>query len=179
AAAAAQARLTAAAVTDREALGEDTRSVRANLALARRCSPTVADQHVGVAKTLVEEMPHTLAALTSGDLSERRAHIMVRETACLSREHRAAVDATLAAKVTKLGDKALAAAAKRAGAALDSESLAARARRAVASRRVTVRPAPDGMAWLSILGPMKDVIGAHVALMAEEARRNVIDPDLP
>jgi hypothetical protein len=37
AAAAAQARLTAAAVGDREALGEDSRSVRAEVALARRC----------------------------------------------------------------------------------------------------------------------------------------------
>ncbi|WP_235498853.1 HNH endonuclease signature motif containing protein, partial [Knoellia sp. Soil729] len=37
----------------------------------------------------------------------------------------------------------------------------------------------DGMAWLSILGPVKDVIGAHVALTAEEKRRHVLDPDLP
>jgi hypothetical protein len=35
------------------------------------------------------------------------------------------------------------------------------------------------MAWLSILGPMADVIGAHVALTAEERRRHVIDADLP
>ncbi len=83
-AAAAQARVTAAAVVDREALGEDSRSVRADLALARRCSPTLADQHVGVAKALVGEMPETMAALTRGELSEKRAGILVRETACLS-----------------------------------------------------------------------------------------------
>ncbi|KRE43773.1 DUF222 domain-containing protein [Knoellia sp. Soil729] len=79
AAAAAQARLTAAAVTDREALGEDSRSVRAEVALARRCSPTLADQHVGVAKALVSEMPETMGALTRGEISERRAMILVRE----------------------------------------------------------------------------------------------------
>ena len=179
AAAAAQARLTAAVVVDREALGEDSRSVRAELALARRCSPTLADQHVGVAKALVSEMPETLGALTRGELSERRAMILVRESACLSVEHRREVDRRLAATMTCLGDKALAGAARRAGAALDAESLAERNRRAVASRRMSVRPAPDGMAWLSILGPMKDVIGAHVALTAEEGRRHVIDPDLP
>ncbi|EAP97433.1 hypothetical protein JNB_18223 [Janibacter sp. HTCC2649] len=178
AAAAAQARLTAAAVVDREALGEDSRSVRADIALARKCSPTLADQHVGVAKALVSEMPETMAALTRGELSERRAGILVRETACLSAEHRAEVDKQLAATMTSLGDKALAGAARRAGAALDAESLAERNRRAVASRRMSVRPAVDGMAWLSILGPMKDVIGAHVALTAEEARRHVIDPTL-
>lgn len=179
AAAAAQARLTAAAVVDRETLGEDSRSVRADLALARRCSPTLADQHVGVAKALAGEMPETMAALTRGEISERRAVIMVRETACLSLEHRAEVDKRLAPRLGVLGDKALAGAARRAGAELDAESLAERNRRAVASRRMSVRPAADGMAWLSILGPMKDVIGAHVALTAEESRRHQIDPDLP
>ncbi|KGN41548.1 HNH nuclease [Knoellia aerolata DSM 18566] len=178
AAAAAQARLTAAAVADREQLGEDSRSVRADLALARRCSPALADQHVGVAKALVGEMPHTLRALERGEISERRATIMVRETACLSVEHRAEVDRRLAPVIGSLGDKALAAAARRAAAALDAESLAERHRRAVASRRVSIRPAPDGMAWLSVLGPMKDVVGAFVALTAEESRRHVIDPDL-
>lgn len=95
-AAAAQARLTASAVEDREALGESTRSVRADLALARRCSPTRADQHVGVARALVHEMPHTMAALTAGELSEHRASIVVRETACLSLEDRVEADARLA-----------------------------------------------------------------------------------
>ncbi|WP_404385561.1 HNH endonuclease [Knoellia locipacati] len=179
AAAATQARLTAAAVVDREALGEDSRSVRADLALARRCSPTLADQHVGVARALVDELPETLAALTRGEISERRATIVVRETACLSREHRGEVDRRLAPVLGSLGDKALAAAARRAGAALDAESLAERHRRAVASRRVSVCPAADGMAWLSVLGPMKDVIGAHLALVGDEGRRHVIDPDLP
>ncbi|KGN30609.1 hypothetical protein N801_07725, partial [Knoellia aerolata DSM 18566] len=116
AAAAAQARLTAAAVVDREALGEDSRSVRADLALARRCSPTVADQHVGVAKALVGELPLTMAALERGEISERRATIVVRETACLSREHRGEVDRRLAPVIGSLGDKALGAAARRAGA---------------------------------------------------------------
>ncbi|MFC7487373.1 DUF222 domain-containing protein [Knoellia sp. CPCC 206453] len=152
-AAAAQARVTAAAVVDREALGEDSRSVRADLALARRCSPTLADQHVGVAKALVGEMPETLAALTRGELSEKRAGILVRETACLSVEHRAEVDKRLAATMTSLGDKALAGAARRVGAELDAESLAERNRRAVASRRMSVRPEADGMAW-SCVAPM-------------------------
>lgn len=152
AAAAAQARLTVAAMVDREALGEDSRSIRADLALARKCSPTVADQHVGVAKALVGEMPKTLEALTRGVITERRAMILVRETACLSREHRAAVDAELAPTMGMLGDRALASAARRAGAALDAESLAERNRRAVASRRMSVRPAPDGMALVAGMG---------------------------
>lgn len=178
-AAATQARLTASAVEDREALGESTRSVRADLALARRCSPTRADQHVGVARALVHEMPHTMAALTAGELSEHRASIVVRETACLSLEDRVEADARLAPVLATLGDRALASAARRVGAALDNDALARRERRAVASRFVSVRPAADGMAWLSVLGPMKEVVGAHAALVAEEKRRYTIDPSLP
>ncbi|MEO6019618.1 MAG: HNH endonuclease signature motif containing protein, partial [Knoellia sp.] len=121
----------------------------------------------------------TMAALTRGEISERRAMIMVRETACLSAEHRAQVDKCLAGKLATMGDKALAGAARRAGARLDAEALAKRNSRAVAARRMSVRAAPDGMAWLSILGPMKDVIGAHLALVAEEKRRRILDPDLP
>ena len=37
---------------------------------------------------------------------------------------------------------------------------------AVRSRRVTVRPAPDGMAYLRVLGPLKDVVGAYAAVQA-------------
>ena len=148
AAAAAQARLTAAAVVDREALGEDSRSVRADLALARRCSPTVADQHVGVAKALVGEMPETMAALTRGEISERRAMLMVRETACLSVEHRGVVDQQLASKLATMGDKALAGAARRAGAKLDAESLAARnqSRRRESPDECQGRGGRDGLA---------------------------------
>ncbi|WP_404386646.1 DUF222 domain-containing protein [Knoellia locipacati] len=100
-ASAAQARITASAVTDREALGEDSRSVRADLALARRCSPTLADQHAGVARALVDEMPKTMAALTRGEISERWAAIVDRETACLSREHRSEVDRRLAPGISR------------------------------------------------------------------------------
>ena len=71
-----------------------------------------------------------------------------------------------------LGDKALAGAARRVGAALDAESLAERNRRAVASRRMSVRPAADGMAWLSILGPMKFVNRSTVSATSGRRRPN-------
>ncbi len=38
-------------------------------------------------------MPHTLAALEAGELSEWRAQIIVRETATLTSEQRSLVDA--------------------------------------------------------------------------------------
>lgn len=72
----------------------------------------------------------------------------------------------------------MAGALRRVGAELDAQSLAARHSKAVAARRVSVRPAPDGMAWLSILGPLPEIVGAHTSLLAEEKRRHVIDEGL-
>ncbi|CCH78289.1 hypothetical protein BN12_270015 [Nostocoides japonicum T1-X7] len=42
--------------------------------------------------------------------------------------------------------------------------MARRIRRAVGSRRVSTRPAPDGMAYLTILGPLTQVVGAYATL---------------
>jgi hypothetical protein len=74
-------------------------SVAAQVALARRESPHAGNRHLGVARALVAEMPHTMAALASGLISEWRAHLMVRETATLTLEDRAAVDAELAGRL--------------------------------------------------------------------------------
>ena len=43
---------------------------------------------MSVAKALVHDMPHTLAALDCGALSKWRATLIVRETAALSRTGR-------------------------------------------------------------------------------------------
>ena len=48
---------------------------------------------------------------------------------------------------------------------------------AVKSRRVSVRPAPDGMAYLTVLGPLKDVVGAQAAVQARA--RGVVGGQCP
>ncbi|HIZ99445.1 MAG TPA: HNH endonuclease, partial [Candidatus Janibacter merdipullorum] len=192
AAVALQARATARFVDERDAdaadavhRGEASRAeasrrrsaARSEVALARRCSPTQGGRHVGVAATLTSDLPHTMAALTAGEISEWRATIMVRETTCLSAADRAEVDRRLATDLTRLGDRALAAAAQRACIDLDQEAVVERRRRAVASRNVTTRPAPDGMAYLSVLGPLSDVVGAYASLSAAEKARFVATGD--
>ena len=57
------------------------RGVAGEVALARRASPARGGRHLGFAKALVHEMPHTLAALACGTLSEWRATLIVRESA--------------------------------------------------------------------------------------------------
>ena len=106
AAAGAQARVTdhlAAARTAREAErgvppAKRCQGLAAEIALARRCSPHRGAQSLGLARAIVREMPHTHALLTRGEISEWRATLVVRETAVLSAEHRAQVDAELAAR---------------------------------------------------------------------------------
>jgi hypothetical protein len=132
------------------------RGVAAQVGLARRESPARGAQHLGLAKVLVGEMPHTLAALSGGWLSEWRATLLARETACLSREDRAHVDRVLAGdrdRIEGLGDRALAAEATKLAYALDPQAFTARARKAQADRTVTCRPAPDTMAYLTALLP--------------------------
>ena len=76
------------------------RGLASEVALARRDSPARGGRHLGFARALVHEMPHTLAALECGALSEWRATLIVRESACLGVEDRRTLDAELCADVT-------------------------------------------------------------------------------
>src|SRR6478752_6069385 len=139
-ASAAQARATDALRCSQEVVApaDVARSVGSQVALARRESPSLGDRFVGLSRALVHEMPHTMVALTGGEVSAR-----------------------VAVAVMQAGR-----AATRVAAELDAASVVARMEAAARSRRVTVRPAPDGMAYLSVLGPLQDVVGAHAALQA-------------
>ena len=179
AASAAQARVTDAVACSREVAEprDVSRSVGSVVALARRESPTLGDRFVGLARALVHEMPQTMAALSAGACGERVAVAVVQATATLSLEDRAEVDRRVGPLLGRLGVKQAGAAAARVAAELDAASVVARMEAAVRSRRVTVRPAPDAMAYLSVLGPLKDVVGAYAALQARS--RAVVSGQCP
>ncbi|WP_253951729.1 HNH endonuclease, partial [Paenarthrobacter sp. CM16] len=127
------------------------------------------------AKALVTEMPRTLAALNKGLLNEWRATLLVKETACLSVEDRAAVDAELAPDAGTFegaGDKAIIAAAKAAAYRRDPRSVAQRASHAATERTVSLRPAPDTMTYLTALLPVAQGVAVYAALTraADSAR---------
>jgi hypothetical protein len=137
------------------------------VALARHDSPSRGGRHLGFAKALVHEMPHTLAALECGALSEWRATLIVRESACLSVADRRVLDAELCADVSKLdgmGDKRITAAAKEVAYRLDAQAVVDRAAKAEADRTVTIRPAPDCMAYVTVLLPVAKGVGVYAAL---------------
>ncbi|MGO4650838.1 HNH endonuclease [Arthrobacter sp. efr-133-TYG-120] len=146
---------------------ERGRGVAAQIALARRESPAKGPRLLGLAKALVTEMPHTLAALDSGQLNEWRATLLVKETACLSAEDRCAVDEELAADTGVFdgaGDKTIISAARAAAYRRDPRSVTQRASRAAAERHVSLRPAPDTMTYLTALLPVAQGVAVHAAL---------------
>ncbi len=140
--------------------------VGAQIALARRDSAARGGRHLGLARALVAEMPHTLATLARGETTEWRATIIARETATLSAEHRTEVDARLADRLPTLGDRQVEQAARALAYQLDPSSPLRRIRGAVADRRVSIRPAPDAMARVTGFLPVAQGVAVWAALQA-------------
>ncbi|MDT5328035.1 MAG: hypothetical protein QOF25_5187, partial [Mycobacterium sp.] len=175
AAAAGQARVTAALDESRRAseaaagvpAAKRGRGLGGEVALARRDAPARGGRHLGFARALVHEMPHTLAALETGALSEWRATLIVRESACLDVEDRRALDAEMCADVhglEGLWDARIAAAAKSIAYRLDPQAVVDRAAHAENDRTVTIRPAPDTMTYLTALLPVAQGVSVYAAL---------------
>lgn len=153
--------------------------VAEQVALARRESPAQGSRHLGLAKALVREMPHALAALAAGEISEWTATVAVRETACLAVDDRRRVDAELAdrfagsgpaqAGPAGVGPAQVGRAAWAAACRLDPRAAVNRHAKAVSERRVSVRAAPDAMTYLSALLPVSDGVAAYAALAAAAA----------
>jgi hypothetical protein len=168
--AAAQAAETAAFAASQRAGAVDERaertakSIAGQVGLARRVAPAQAARYVGWAVILTRELPATYAQLRAGRVSEWRAMLVARESAWLSRAHRAVVDAELAPQLEALGDRRVEAAAKALAYRLDPAGYVARLGKANAERRVGLRPAPDAMAWLCALLPVPQAVAAHTAL---------------
>ncbi|WP_373427929.1 HNH endonuclease [Arthrobacter globiformis] len=138
-----------------------------HIALARGESPHRGGRLLGTAKALVTEMPHSLAALDTGQLNEERVMHVVKETACLTVADRAAVDEELSADTgtfTGAGTRAVIAAARAAATRRDPRSVAQHASHAASERTVSLRPAPDCMTYLTALLPAQQGIAVWAAL---------------
>lgn len=175
AAAAAQARITADfAASQREdqrarhvRADEVGKGIAAQVALARRESPHRGAALVRLADAMVRQMPRTLAALERGVISEHRAGILVTQTSCLAAGDRALVDAEVAGDLRRLslwGNQRLEAEVKRTAYRRDPQSMVSRAAHAVRDRRVSIRPAPDTMVWLTALLPVAEGVSCYASL---------------
>lgn len=136
------------------------------VALATRQSHQRAARMLGTARVLCTEMPHTLDALATGRIDEWRAILLVRETACLRLEHRRLIDEKVAGSdvVETLSTKQVVGKAHELAARLDNAGVAERQRLAERDRRVTIRPAPDTMTYVTALLPVEHGVAMYAAL---------------
>jgi len=144
--------------------GKASRSIGSQLALVLRCSPSRGDAFRHLATVLTDQMPHTLHALTQGVIGQYHAQVAVTATSGLPAGVREHIDQAIAGDLPSLTPKQLGAACRRVAAQVDAAGVVARINQAVGSRRVTVRPAPDGLAYLSVVGPLAEVVGAYATL---------------
>lgn len=143
------------------------RGVASEVALARKESAHRGQVLLGFAKIACHEMPHLMSRLKDGTLSEFRAMLVLRETACLTAEHRSFVDEELCAdpaSLEGLGTRRIVAKVKRAAYELDPKAVVNRASSATKDRNVTCRPAPDTMTYLTALLPVAQGVATHAAL---------------
>ena len=150
--------------------------IAAQVALARRESPHVGSRLVRLAYALTHEMPYLLMLLERGVLSERRATLVVRECVALSLDQRSQVDAelrhTVGDELGRLSEKELTSRVRAITYRLDAQAVVDRAAHAESERRVTLRPAPDTMCWLTALLPAAQGVSVLAALTraADSAR---------
>ena len=116
------------------------------------------------AEILTADLPHTLAALANGETSERRVAAVVRQFNCLTSADRRVADLMIAPDLHRLGDQKTENAARQIAARLDPAAVLAKTRGAVKDRRVSVRPAPDTMTWLSALLPVAQGVAVYAQL---------------
>ncbi|MEV0673783.1 HNH endonuclease [Mycobacterium sp. NPDC050441] len=175
AAAAGQARATVAMESARHSAEAATRvpvarrgrGLGTEIGLARMDSPANGRQHLSDARILVLDLPHTLAALETGVLTEARARLIVREAACLSPADRRRLDHELCAdpaSLIGLGDTHIRSDAKPIAYQVDPISVIDRATRAPEDRTVTFRPAADNMAIVTALLPATDAASVRYTL---------------
>ncbi|GGB20905.1 HNH endonuclease [Flexivirga endophytica] len=143
--------------------------VGSDIALARRSSPHLGSRLLGLAHAMVDEMPNTFAALAAGVIGERDATALVAATACLSKDDRAYVDGAIAGDLGTTSHRRLIATAQAAAYRADPEAATARRARAESERRVSLRPAPDCMTYLTALLPVKDGVACFAALKSAAA----------
>lgn len=153
------------------------RGVGHEVALARRESPHHGREHLALALALVHDLPDTLDALGLGLIDERRAMIIARESADLTRHDRLCLDATLAPRLPTLGERETLVAARRLAYQLDSAGAEQRCRRARSRRRVTMRSLPDAMARISAEVPAEDAVLVLDSLRQHADLRRAIGDD--
>lgn len=141
--------------------------IASQIGLARRESPNKGGRFLGLARSLVHEMPHTHARLLTGQLNEWRATLIARETACLTAEDRQVIDRRMCADpatLKGLGDKAIEGKARAMAAELDPAAVVKKQEKAFSQRRTSTRPQPEFMCEFKTLTSMDRAVSMWATL---------------
>ncbi len=141
------------------------RSIAAQIGYACQVSATEGRRRMRMARDLHHGHSHVRELFTAGELSEYRTSTIVAATAHLDADERAEVDQRLAEhQIETLSTRKLEGLARKLAAEVAPEKFLARCRAARTGRRVTVRPAADGMAYLTALLPVVEAVACYAAL---------------
>ena len=135
-------------------------------------------------------MQHPFALLGEGQVDEWTATVLVRETAILSLEDRKRLDERLRAMTVDAATgevseplvlgwtpRGVAHAARALAAELDPEAAVRRNAKAEADRKVTIRPAPDTMTYVTGLVPVEQGVAVWASLKAGDKAEKAAGDD--
>jgi hypothetical protein len=123
------------------------------ISCALRIPSRTAQQLVATAQTLVGQLPRTLSALASGQITARHAQVIAEAASRLPAEHASQLEDRVLERATRQTVAQLRAAVRRNVLALDPRTGEQRHRLARQDRTVELRPVEDGMAELRALLP--------------------------
>jgi hypothetical protein len=121
------------------------------VSLALKVPPRTAQRMLKTGRTLVRELPRTLALLAGGEISERHAQLITETAWRLDPELVDEFETRVSERAADQTVSQLRQSASRAALALDPATAQQRHVRALADRRVGFHPAEDGMAELPVL----------------------------
>ena len=136
------------------------------IGLARRISPARAGNQLALRRVVVGSLPEIWRRMAQGDISAWAAEEVARAVLVLDDEDRARIDSELAPSIHELSPRTAGRRARAQADALDREAALTRMRLNHSQRRVTQRPAAEGMMTLSALLPLTEGVSAFASLRA-------------
>jgi len=121
------------------------------VSLALKVAPRTAQRMLKTGRTLVAELPKTLALLARGEISDRHAQLITETAWRLDPELVEEFESRVTERAADQTVSQLRQSASRAALALDPATAQQRHLRALSARRVGFQPAEDGMAELPVL----------------------------
>jgi len=129
------------------------RELVSELACALRLPQRSMETLLGESEALVHELPGTLAALRSGEISYRHAKAMIDHAGSLPAESRKDFEQALLAQASRLTVAKFDGAARRARERTNPGTITPRHEKCAGDRALQLVPARDGMAWLNAYLP--------------------------